>query len=231
MGTIFRFMKQVTLGGLLVYLSIFSLLFAFLLIFVLSGVVRDRAVQNLAREDAQRVSRLVFQSLYSAMRKGWSKQEIKEIIGRLNTSMPDLSIRVYRGEIVERQFGAMPSEHAEVSADIALATALRDGKDAVLSPDKETVRYLYPLLASEECLVCHTQSFVGAVHGVIDITYPINNFKLSINQVINPIIGYFMLIMGLVFFLLYFLLFLCLFPVKLIPEFWCERLYLLFHYF
>ncbi len=199
-------MKQVTLGGLLIGLSIFSLLFAFLLIFVLSGVVRDRAVQNLAHDDVQQVSRLVFQSLYSAMRKGWNKQEIEEVIGRLNTSAPGLSIRVYRGEIVERQFGAMPGEHAEVSADIVLAAALRDGKDAVLSPNKETVRYLYPLLASEECLVCHTQSFVGAVHGVIDITYPIRGLKVSVGQIINPIIGYFLLIMGLVFALLYVLL-------------------------
>ena len=205
-STIFRFLKQITLGSLLIYLSIFSLLFAFFLVFVLSDVVRDRAVQNLARDDAQRTSRLVFQSLYSAMRKGWNKQEIKEVIERLNTSMPNLSIRVYRGQIVEDQFGAMPSEHAVISNDTQLARALRDGKEAVVSSINEPFRYLYPLVASQECLVCHTQSHVGAVHGVIDITYPINNFKLSINQVINPIIGYFMLIMGLVFFLLYFLL-------------------------
>ncbi len=205
-STIFRFLKQITLGSLLVYLSIFSLMFAFFLVFVLSDVVRDRAVQNLARNDAQRTSRLVFQSLYSAMRKGWNKQEIKEVIERLNTSMPDLSIRVYRGQIVENQFGAMPSEHAIIANDPQLAGALRDGKEVVVSSINEPFRYLYPLVASQECLVCHTQSHVGAVHGVIDIVYPIKDIKISINQVINPIIGYFLLIMGLVFFLLYFLL-------------------------
>ena len=205
-GAIFRFMKKITLGSLLIYVSAFSLLFAFVLIFTISGVVRDRSVQNLAHDDAQQVSRLVFQSLYSAMRKGWNKQEIKEVIGRLNVAMPGLSIRVYRGEIVERQFGAMPGERADISADTPLTAALRDGKDAVLSPDEETVRYLYPLRATKECLECHTQSFEGAVHGVIDITYPISKLKTSVNQTINPIIGNFMLIMGLVFVALYILL-------------------------
>ena len=99
-GAIFRFLKKISLGSLLIYVSVFSLLVAFLMILTLSKEVRDRSVHSLAREDAQQVSRLVFQSLYSAMRKGWNKQEIKEVIERLNSSMPGLSVRVYRGEIV-----------------------------------------------------------------------------------------------------------------------------------
>ena len=57
-------MKQITLGSLLVYLSVFSLLLVLVLVYALSGMVRDRAVHDLAREDAQQTSRLVFQSLY-----------------------------------------------------------------------------------------------------------------------------------------------------------------------
>ena len=205
-GRIFGSLKQVTLGKLLILLSIVSLLFAFLLIFFLSSAVRDRAVQDLAREDAQQTSRLVFQSLYSAMRKGWNKTEIKEAIDRLNVALPGLSVNVYRGEIVERQFGAMPGESAAVGADPLLEQALRDGKDVMLFPNADSMRYLYPVRATVECLVCHTQSFDGAVHGVIDVTYPITNIKASINHVISPLVGYFLLVMGLVFAVLYFML-------------------------
>ena len=74
MSAISKLMKHVTVGSLLIYVSVFSLLIAFVLIFSLSGAVRDRSVQNLASENAQQVSRLVFQSLYSAMLKGWNKQ-------------------------------------------------------------------------------------------------------------------------------------------------------------
>ncbi len=206
MGAVFRFMKQIALGSLLIYLSVFSLLLVLVFAYLLSGVVRDHAVHDLARENAQQTSKLVFQSLYSAMRKGWNKQEINEIIARLNAVMPDVSIRAYRGEIVERQFGAMPGEHAVIAADPVLAGALRDGKDVILSPDQASIRYLYPLRATQECLVCHTESHVGAVHGVIDITYPTGNLHKSLNQMIAPVIIYSLLMMGLVLALLYILL-------------------------
>lgn len=62
--------------------------------------MRDRAVHDLAREDARQTSKLIFQSLYSTMRKGWNKQEINDTIERLNSSFPELKINVYRGEIV-----------------------------------------------------------------------------------------------------------------------------------
>ena len=198
--------KQISLGKLLIMLSVFSLLFSFLVIFALSGAVRDRAVQDLAREEAQQTSRLVFQNLYSVMRKGWNKGEIKEVIARLNESLPGLSINVYRGEIVEKQFGAMPGERAVIAADPILDQALHDVNDVMLFPDNDSMRYLYPVRAKVECLVCHTQSHVGAVHGVIDVTYPIATLKRSINEVISPIVGYFLLAMGLLFAILYFML-------------------------
>jgi diguanylate cyclase (GGDEF)-like protein len=197
--------KQITLGKLLVALSAFSLVLAFLLVLFLANVVSDRAVHELARADARQTSKLVFESLYSAMRKGWNKEEIKEVIQRLNEAIPELKIDVYRGEIVERQFGAMPGEGPIIAADPPLANALRDGKDAMLIAESgNSIRYLYPVQASEECLVCHTQSFSGAIHGVIDITYPIDRLKVSIAYVINSIIVYFLLILSVVFVALFF---------------------------
>ena len=198
--------RQITLGTLLILLSTISLLLAFLLIFALSGPVRDRAVQDLAREEAQQTSRLVFQNLYSVMRRGWNKAEIKEVIDRLNESLPGLSINVYRGAIVEQQFGAMPGERAVIAADPVLEQALHDGDDVMLFPDQDSMRYLYPVRAKAECLVCHTQSHVGAVHGVIDVTYPIATLKGSINEVISPIVSYFLVAMALLFAILYFML-------------------------
>ena len=195
---------QLTLGRLLILLSVFSMVVAFVLIFAVSGMVRDRAIHDLARDDAQQTSRLVFQSLYSAMRKGWSKQEINETIERLNTAMPGAKIKVYRGEVVSREFGEMEGERAFVQKDSALGQAMSGGHDALLFPDKMTIRYLYPLLATQECLKCHTESHVGAVHGVVDITYPISNLKVSFNEVINTVVAYTLIVMGIVFIILYF---------------------------
>ncbi len=91
------FAAKLTLGNLLALLAVFSLTAALTIIFFVSASVRDDAVHELARQNAQHTSKLVFQSLYSAMRKGWSKQEITGIIERLNANFPELQINVYRG--------------------------------------------------------------------------------------------------------------------------------------
>jgi diguanylate cyclase (GGDEF)-like protein len=197
-------LAHLTLGRLLILLSVLSMAIAFVLIFAVSGMVRDRAIHDLARDDAQQTSRLVFQSLYSAMRKGWRKQEINETIERLNTAMPGAIIKVYRGDVVSKEFGEMEGERALIQQDSALGQAMSDGHDALLFPDKATIRYLYPLLATQECLKCHTESHVGAVHGVVDITYPISNLKVSFNEVINTVVAYTLIVMGAVFVILYF---------------------------
>ncbi|TAJ77436.1 MAG: EAL domain-containing protein [Gallionellaceae bacterium] len=193
-----------TLGKLLLVLSVVSLLFASILIYAVSGVVRDHAVHRLAQEDARHTSQMIFQSLYSAMRKGWSKGEIREIIARINLADPHTKVRVFRGQVVTDQFGGMSGERQVIAQDPALARALRDGNDALLFPSPDTIRYLYPVVAKEECLVCHTQSHVGAVHGVIDVTYPISDLKVSFNYVLNSIVGYTLLVLALVFVALYF---------------------------
>lgn len=204
MAYLFGLIRHMSLGRLLGILSVFAMVLAFVLIFSLSGAIRDRAVHDLAREDARQTSQLVFQSLYSAMRKGWSKQDINEAIERLNRQFPDLRIRVYRGEVVARQFGAMPQEAEVVAADAPLRKALGDGQETLLFPNADEIRYLYPLQATEECLGCHTQSHVGAVHGVIDIGYPVKNLKVSFSSVLNSMLVYTLAIIGFVFLVLYF---------------------------
>lgn len=204
MSRLIEVVAKMTLGKLLLLLSVISLLFASLLIFAVSGAVRDHAVHQLAQDDARQTSQMIFQSLYSAMRKGWNKAEIKEIIARINLSQPSLNVQVFRGKVVADQFGEMGGERQVISHDAALAQALSDGKDALLFPSPDTIRYLYPVVAKEECLVCHTQSHIGAVHGVIDVTYPISDLKVSFNYVLNSIVGYTLLVLALVFIALYF---------------------------
>lgn len=203
MAAILNKFRHLTLGRLLVVLSMVAVGIAFLLIFFLSEVVRDRAVHELARDDARQTSKLVFQSLYSAMRKGWNKQEINDSIARLNSSFPDLRIRVFRGEVVSAQFGSMRGEQDQILHDSALALALKSGEETMAFPSKDSIRYLFPVVASEECLVCHTGSRVGAVHGVIDITYPITSLKVSFDEVINTIVIYTLFTIVLVFAILY----------------------------
>ncbi|MEO8331385.1 MAG: EAL domain-containing protein [Gallionella sp.] len=204
MNKIKDYAARVTLGQLLLWMAAVSMTAAFLIVFLMSTVVRDHAVHELSHQEAQQTSRLVFQSLYSVMRKGWSKQEIVETIKRLNDSFPELKINVYRGEIVAHQFGAMAGEQIAIEQDAVLRQALASGQEALIFQEHDTTRYLYPVLATQECLACHTQSHVGAVHGVIDISYPLKNLKSSFSMVINTVVAYTLAAMGVVFIILYF---------------------------
>ena len=67
MAHLFCLVKQISLGRLLLILSLFALAIAFVLIFGVSSLMRDRAVHELSREEAHQTSQLVFQSLYSAI--------------------------------------------------------------------------------------------------------------------------------------------------------------------
>ena len=195
--------SKLTLGRLLLVLSLISLLFAAILIFAVSNVVRDHAVHQLAQDEARQTTQMIFQTLYSAMRKGWNKAEIKETIVRINTAMPDTRVNVFRGKIVSDQFGEMAGEMEVIAKDPPLEKVLSDGYPELLYPTSDTIRYIYPVVAKQECLACHTQSHVGAVHGVIDITYPINDLKVSFSYVLNSIVGYTLLVLVGVFIVLY----------------------------
>ena len=46
----------------------------------------------------------IFESLYSAMAKGWNKEELTQIVHRLNQVNKDLNIDVYRSNIVVKDF-------------------------------------------------------------------------------------------------------------------------------
>ncbi|NVJ92130.1 MAG: EAL domain-containing protein [Methylocystaceae bacterium] len=192
-----------SIGQIVLLLSVTVTVIAIVIVINLSHVVHDKAISDLAREEARQTSRLIFQSLYSAMKKGWDKKEIEETIDRLDNTLPDLSIHVFRGYIVNKQFGTLPGQAETVANDPALQKVLKSGEEALI-PTKQNIRFLFPLKAEQECLSCHTEAKVGDVNGVIDISYPINNLKISLQFVTNSVILYFGIVIVVIFALMYF---------------------------
>lgn len=74
---------------------IISLLTSLAVAFIYGIYIKKRAIDDLARVDARKTSRLAFEALYSAMEKGWSKQELDAIIVRLNEVEPQMKISAY----------------------------------------------------------------------------------------------------------------------------------------
>jgi len=192
----FTWTGSISLVQLIALLSLGFLVLSLLGLFLFTDVIKHKAINDLAREEAQQTSELIFQSLYSTMRKGWNKQEIKDVIERLNRAEPDMNIRVFRGAPVIRQFGEVEGEKAIRTADSAIGMALEQGEDRLIK-EGDNIRYLYPVRVKRECRVCHTMASVGDINGVIDITYPVKNLKISMNYVITMVMIYFVALMVL----------------------------------
>lgn len=180
---------------------IISLLASLAIAFVYGIYIKKRAVDNLARVDARKTSRLAFEALYSAMEKGWSKQELDAIIVRLNSVEPNMRINAYRSPIVASLFGERSNDKNVRDHDPMVARAMKG--EEILTGDEE-IRYLYPIVVNQECLKCHTNAKVGDINGVIDVRFPVANLKISLTTMINSFIVFFVVFTIIIFSILYF---------------------------
>ncbi|MGE4398685.1 MAG: putative bifunctional diguanylate cyclase/phosphodiesterase [Campylobacterales bacterium] len=156
-----------------------------------ASMLKESAIFEMAKVDAKKSSSLVFESLYSAMEKGITKADLNRIIARLNGGEHDMNISVYRSQKVGQLFGDLESDKKAREGDIAVKKAM-NGEDTLIM-DENSIRYLYPIKAKTECLRCHTNVANGDINGVVDISYPITNIKVSLNYALNYFILFFVL--------------------------------------
>ena len=180
---------------------IISLLASLAIAFVYGIFIKKRAIDDLARVDARKTSRLAFEALYSAMEKGWSKEELDSIIVRLNDVEPNMRINAYRSPIVAELFGDRENDKNIRDHDPMVASAMKG--EEILAGDDE-IRYLYPIEVKKECLSCHTNAKVGDINGVIDVRFPVANLKISLTTMINSFIIFFVSFTIIIFAILYY---------------------------
>jgi len=180
---------------------ILSLLASLAIAFVYGIYIKQRAIDELARVDARKTSRLAFEALYSAMEKGWSKKELDAIILRLNDVEPNMRINAYRSPIVAELFGDRTQDKHAREHDPMIAQAMLG--EEILTGDEE-IRYLYPIVVKQECLSCHTNAKIGDINGVLDVRFPVANLKISLTTMVNSFIIFFVFFTIVIFAILYF---------------------------
>lgn len=180
---------------------IFSILASLAVAFVYGLFIKQRAIDDLARIDARKTSRMAFEALYSAMEKGWSKDELDAIIVRLNKVEPNMRVNAYRSPIVAELFGDRNQDKQLREHDPIVARAMKG--EEILTGDDE-IRYLYPIAVKQECIQCHTNAKIGDINGVIDVRFPVANLKISLTTMINSFIIFFVVFTVMIFAILYF---------------------------
>lgn len=146
---------------------------------IVTSYQEEAAVRRLATAESRRTSQLVFDHLYSVMRKGWTRSEIDEILLRINQHDETVDVNVYRSAGVAAAFGEHEPSTRVRETDPLIRQAFMDGGERLIEGE-DAVRYLYPLLAEESCLECHVNAQLGDVNGVIDIRFPTEELRVPL---------------------------------------------------
>ena len=181
-----RSLWQVSIGHLLLAVFGIGVLVATIVLLLAFNNYRHGAVSDMARADGGRISHLVFEHLYSVMRKGVTRDEVDDLIHHIQGQLPGYKVSIVRGEPVARQFGERPGQAEMRQADPLLARAFVSKQDVFIE-EEQTLRYLFPLQMSSECQGCHAQAQVGEVNGVISVSVPLSTLAKPLVDVAKPV--------------------------------------------
>lgn len=179
-----------------------TLIFTLVSAYFYSEYMKRNAVENLSEVDARKTSKLVFESLYSAMKRGWTKDDLNEIIHRLNSINHEMRINIHRSELVANLYGDIQEDKVARETDENVKSSMK-GKE-ILQVYDDFIEYHYPVIAKNECLKCHVNAKIGDTLGVIEVTYAIENLKVSLSEIINFFI-FFTILFSLAIFIAIFI--------------------------
>ncbi len=153
--------------------------------YFMSDYLKKIALSNLAEDNAKKTSELVFEVLYAKMQSGWNRDDIKNIIKRLNSLNSGMDVKIYRTPVVEELFGVIDGDREAIKNDALLAKAIKGEIQFIPNEKDSSVRYIYPMRVEKECLSCHTNANVGDINGVIDIYLPGKDIQIPLDNIIK----------------------------------------------
>lgn len=162
---------------------IIAILFAIYSIFI-----QSHSIEKSVKTDTSIMSNLVFQNLYTVMKKGGTKEELDEAIERSKENMPNVNIKIINSFDTKDEYikKAFETKESEVFNNIS------------------HIDFIYPVLYKNECLQCHTNAKVDDVAAVMNIEYPLTNLKVSVKE-ISLMIAILFLISIVVIFVIWFI--------------------------
>jgi len=197
--------RKTTYKKLILKIIVLTLSITLSVAFIYAQFMKEDAIEKLTEVDAKKTTQLVFQSLYSAMEKGWNRDDLDKIIQRINNIDESMIVNVYRTHEVAKEHGDI-SKDLEARQNHPLVKRTINNKESLNIVNDQSIDYYYPITAKQECLKCHTQTQEGNVLGVINISYPIDDLKVSLSSIIN-------------FFLIFIIIFSVIIFIALFTEF------------
>jgi diguanylate cyclase (GGDEF)-like protein len=121
------------------------------------------------------------------MRKGWTRNEIDDVVHHIQSRLPNYQVTVIRGESVARQFGDRPGDAALRKSDPLLQEVFATGAERS-GLESTSFRYLFPVLMGSDCVGCHSAAKLGETNGVIAISVPVSILQAPIEKIVTPLL-------------------------------------------
>ncbi|MFA6789225.1 MAG: bifunctional diguanylate cyclase/phosphodiesterase [Arcobacteraceae bacterium] len=194
----------ITNKKLIFRIILFLLTAGILIILTSSFYIKNTALDRLAKDDAKKTSELIFEIMNTKMQDGWAKEDLRHILTRLEFIREGLKVHSYRSSLVEEILGVNEEDQQIVKKDTAIQNAMKGEEQFIIEKDG-SIRYLYPIHVTQECITCHYNAKIGDINGVLDIKYPPSEIKISLNDLTVWFILFFIVFL-LLFFYIFFLI-------------------------
>jgi len=191
--------------NLILKITLFILMASIVFILLSSVLLKHKALDDLAEDDALKTSELIFETMNTRMQEGWAKDDLTKIISRLEFIREDLKVKSYRSPKVEEILGVHEADKLIVENDILIQKAMAGEKQFQIQEDG-SIRYLYPMKVSAECITCHYNTQIGDVNGVLDISYPPSQIKISLDSMTFYFLMFFIITILIFFYIFFFII-------------------------
>ncbi|MBB1486097.1 diguanylate cyclase [Oceanospirillum sediminis] len=166
---------------------------------------KQKTVQELAEEQARQQAEIIFRTIWHGMLRGWTREQMDGFIHSLEMNTDNSKVQLVRTAVVDELFGDHLPSQQQLMADPELNRVMRD-KETRIYNKSGYIRYLYPILAEENCISCHINSAPGKVHGILDIRFPDHQMQQSLNYTLNFYIFAIVLLMLVLFLALFIII-------------------------
>ena len=119
--------QKITYTKLTAKIILTTLMITLIAAFIYGEIMKGKAIHDLSKVDAKKTSMLIFESLYSAMEKGWTKNDLKRVIKRLDAIDPNMKVEVYRSSLVAQLFGDIQEDKTKVYHELGIGLAIVKG--------------------------------------------------------------------------------------------------------
>lgn len=157
-------------------ITTFSLFFIF---YIFSSYIHTNLTIEENQKISESLSKQVFNSMYQVMRKGWSREELQAFISETKSSFENSSynVEIYRGENVEKLFGVI--KQSPITTDVQ---KVFETKEKLFKSTDNTTKIITPIVAKQECIVCHTNVQEGDILGAVKVEYDFNDMIVQTKE-------------------------------------------------